>query len=78
MSKYFDTKCELEYKGDDVPMKRKLILATNSPRRHEMFQTLNIPFEVRTRSVDETIVMKTSGYRFECTKGTEKMIVQEQ
>lgn len=32
----------------------KLILASKSPRRHELMQGLGIPFEVRTKEVDES------------------------
>lgn len=35
---------------------KQLILASNSPRRQEMFHHLKIPFTVRTGNVDETIV----------------------
>ncbi|MFN8392193.1 MAG: Maf family protein [Bdellovibrionota bacterium] len=33
---------------------RKLILASASPRRRELLQSLGIPFEVRTAGIDET------------------------
>ncbi len=34
--------------------KKKVLLASNSPRRKELLGSLGIPFEVRTASVDET------------------------
>lgn len=37
-----------------ITFKKKILLASNSPRRKELLGSLGIPFEVRTMPVDET------------------------
>jgi len=37
-------------------MNKQLILASQSPRRQEMLHNLNIPFIVRTKQIDESVV----------------------
>jgi septum formation protein len=39
---------------DHLPANIPIILASASPRRHELFGLLNVPFQVRTSDVDET------------------------
>jgi septum formation protein len=39
----------------------RLILASKSPRRHELMKGLGIPFEVRTKEVDESFDPSLSG-----------------
>src|SRR5690625_2131534 len=41
---------------------KRLILASHSPRRQEMLHNLNIPFTVRTKNIDESIVTATNPY----------------
>ena len=33
----------------------KVILASGSPRRKELFETLNIPFDIKVSNVDESL-----------------------
>lgn len=37
-----------------ITFKKKILLASNSPRRKELLGSLGVPFEVRTTPVDET------------------------
>jgi len=40
---------------------RKIVLASKSPRRHELMKGLGIPFEVRTKEVDESFDPELKG-----------------
>lgn len=40
----------------------KIILATQSPRRHQFFKELQIPFLVRTKEVEESYPVDLEGY----------------
>ena len=40
----------------------KIILATQSPRRHQFFKELQIPFLVRTKEVVESYPVDLEGY----------------
>jgi septum formation protein len=39
----------------------KIILASSSPRRHELFKELNIPFKVKVKNIDEHYPPKLKG-----------------
>ncbi len=40
---------------------RRIVLASKSPRRHELMKGLGIPFEVRTKEVDESFSSELTG-----------------
>lgn len=53
-------------------MKYNLILASSSPRRSELLKAANIPFEVRVKSIDETVPPGMDVYKVAAHLATEK------
>ncbi len=41
-------------------MGKELILASSSPRRQELLKQVNIPFQIRTANVDESVIQTTN------------------